>query len=176
MKRFNSVKEMMNDMKKNYNWWDKFILNPKMNWLRWLIYNLPEVPMDIYKNIKWFIQRGKRGYSDRDIWSVDYYLAEIIPKMLKQLKEIQKIEKEEIPQKRWNSYLDKIIKTFETAYKIANNHYIYCESFEYDTEPNKKHREGIKNVNFLTIMTKNECKEYEEGWRLFRKYFFKLWD
>ena len=34
-------------------------------------------PRDFKNNIKWFIQRGKRGYSDRDLWSFDWYLAEI---------------------------------------------------------------------------------------------------
>lgn len=55
-----SVEEFKKTMIENRNLWDKFILNPKMNWLRWLIYNLPDVPKDIYNNIKWFIQRGKK--------------------------------------------------------------------------------------------------------------------
>lgn len=33
---------------------------------------------DFPYEIKWFIQRGKRGYSDRDLWSFDLYLAKII--------------------------------------------------------------------------------------------------
>ena len=39
--------------------------------------------MELIKKIKYFIQRGKRGYSDRDVWSVDCYLATIIPPMLR---------------------------------------------------------------------------------------------
>lgn len=38
------------------------------------------------REVKYFCQRGYRGYSDRDVWSVDWFLAQILPKMLLQLK------------------------------------------------------------------------------------------
>ena len=138
---------------------------------------------DIYNNIKWFIQRGIRGYADCDIWDLDYYLSEILPRMLKQLKKNQHIlptwkdgESEEVAQKRWDSYINKMINTFETAKQIAESDYVYTESCTYDSEENKEHRLKIKDMEFLHIMTKEECEQYEEGWRLFQKYFFKLWD
>lgn len=36
-------------------------------------------------HIKWFVQRGVRGYSDRDLWSLDYYLSSVLSKSLIQL-------------------------------------------------------------------------------------------
>ena len=39
-------------------------------------------------DIMYFIQRGKRGYSDRDIWGFDHYLAEVIPKGVRHLAKI----------------------------------------------------------------------------------------
>ena len=30
-KQYKDTKSMMEDMKANYNWWDKFILNPKIH-------------------------------------------------------------------------------------------------------------------------------------------------
>ena len=38
-----------------------------------------------YYRIKWFIQRGYRGYADCDAWSLDYYLAGWMPAALKRL-------------------------------------------------------------------------------------------
>jgi hypothetical protein len=36
-----------------------------------------------FYEIKYFIQRGKRGYSDRDMWSADIYMAGIFAGMLR---------------------------------------------------------------------------------------------
>lgn len=46
------------------------------NWLYRLGHNLNVV--NWYRNIKWFIQRGTRGYADKDAWSADSYLCEVI--------------------------------------------------------------------------------------------------
>lgn len=43
------------------------------------------IVMDWYREIKWFIQRGSRGYSDSDIWNINDTLARLIPKMLRAL-------------------------------------------------------------------------------------------
>lgn len=138
---------------------------------------------DFIDNIKWFIQRGKRGYSDFDIWQFDYYLSEMIPKALKHLKKIQHIlptwksgEKEEVAQKRWYNIMDNMIYTFEIANKISNDYYHYTPSKSYDTKIWKEIREPLSKLDFVTIMTKEECKRYEDGWKLFQKHFFYLWD
>ena len=36
----------------------------------------------LYCEIKWFLQRGRRGWADRDTWSMDSYLERVIPGML----------------------------------------------------------------------------------------------
>ena len=58
----------------------------KMLW-EWItktkIYNTIE---DFFLEIKWFIQRGQRGWSDRDSWSIDWWLSEIMPSILIKLK------------------------------------------------------------------------------------------
>ena len=40
----------------------------------------------IYNNIKWFIQRGMRGYADCDVWNTDRYLAKLIANMTRDLR------------------------------------------------------------------------------------------
>lgn len=37
--------------------------------------------------VKWFFQRGWRGYSDRDAWSIDWYLNKWMPKAVRSLKD-----------------------------------------------------------------------------------------
>lgn len=39
-----------------------------------------------YREVKYFIQRGYRGYSDRDRWGLSYYLATWLPKALREIK------------------------------------------------------------------------------------------
>lgn len=41
-----------------------------------------------YNDFKWFIQRGRRGYADCDLWSLDHYLAELISKSIIHLRDI----------------------------------------------------------------------------------------
>ena len=47
---------------------------------RW--YSLSRIPSEV----KWFIQRGKRGYADCDVWSLDSYLNSWMPEAIHQLK------------------------------------------------------------------------------------------
>src|SRR5258706_1254876 len=39
--------------------------------------------MDIPDGLIAFYQRGKRGYADQDCWGIDWYLSDIVPKMLR---------------------------------------------------------------------------------------------
>jgi len=39
--------------------------------------------LDFYYEIKQFVQRGRRGWADSDVWSVDHYVASILIQMLK---------------------------------------------------------------------------------------------
>ena len=109
-------------------------------------------PKNIYREIKWFIQRGKRGFADCDVWGFDCYLSKVISEGCKNLKEnkmgipygLSKSDTDEDFQKgieQWDAILDKIIKTFKT--------------------------DSIT----LYKMSPEEKKEYREGWKLFQKYF-----
>lgn len=40
----------------------------------------------VYRDIKWFLQRGRRGWSDRDGWGLSSYLNGWMPEYLRQLK------------------------------------------------------------------------------------------
>lgn len=86
MKKFTSVDELFADIEKNHTLWDKIILHPSMEWLRWLIYNAKDVPNDFYRKCKRGWQRAYRGWCDEDVWGFDWYLSKVIIEGLKRLK------------------------------------------------------------------------------------------
>jgi len=180
MNKYKLIDEMLESFNKNKSLWDKIILHPKMNWLRWIIYNLKDLPKDIYNNIKWFIQRGKRGYADCDVWDFDSYLSKVISEGIKDLKsqihgvssDFASKDGKDIYLDKWKVVLDEIIWTFETSQKIIDADWIYLNS----KERNKKRRIKFSKEFNYHIMTKEECDRYRKGWVLFRKYYHSLWD
>lgn len=103
---------------------------------------------DLYDEAKYFIQRGRRGYSDRDVWSVDWFLTSIMPGMLRQLKKTTHGAPIGLGMKRWHRKLDKMAETFEIARKVQDYH---------------------KDSRKLHTQFKHRMKD-------FAKYFFNLWD
>lgn len=108
----------------------------------------------IPKEIKWFYQRGRRGYSDCDVWGFDDYLAEVISNGCKQLAK----QKHGYPvslssQEEWNEIIIKIADGFEEYRKIMG------------------HEDGYEK-----IPQEEFDKKLDELFLLLRKYFVNLWD
>ena len=98
-----------------------------------------EIPEDFYYDIKYFIQRGKKGYSKRDVWEFSYYLSDVIVKGLTDLKKmahavpggmigVQSIcmdnKEEQKALELWKKEIDRIIWTFEAVKKIQDRNWI----------------------------------------------------
>ena len=162
-------------------------------WYRWLWWFLRYGIKNKIDELRWqipnAIQRARRGWGHADVWGFDGYLAKVIAEGLKHLKKTQHIlptwdtgkESEEVAQKRWNEYLDKMIWTFEVATKIMDNYpendWFYIPTKEWNDKEWIDMRKSFKNSKcLLKVMTKEECLAYEEGWNLFRIHFFSLWD
>ncbi len=109
---------------------------------------------DLYHEAKYFIQRGYRGYSDRDVWSVDWFLTSIMPGMLTQLKKNTHGAPIGVGMKRWQKKLDKMIEGFLIARRIEN--------YDFDV----KDRYACQRAQ----------REFEKRMQVFVKYFFNLWD
>jgi len=144
---YKSVEEMMKDMKSHYTWWDKIILHPSMNWLRWIIYALPDMPRDFYRKCKRGYQRAYRGWADEDVWCLDFYLAKVIKDSIKKLQKDTNGYPGNLTAEQWNSILEDIIYTFET-----------CE----------------RRLDFPIIHIDKE--RYKRGWEHFQNHFNELWD
>ena len=113
------------------------------------------------REVKWFIQRGKRGYADSDCWGIDFYLVDIIPKMIKQLKgnrggvpscmfedaDDDSDKSWEKARKKWYKILDEIIKSFSLMEKELE----------------------------ILVLTEEEIKIRNKGVKQLYKYFYSLW-
>lgn len=121
------------------------------------------------RTLKSKIQRFIRGYSDEDVWAMDYWFLEIVPKMLRQLRDNSMGRPTKFKTSgEWHNELNKIIYYFEQANPdtmIEENEYASDEKFaaqkflEREYELNKK-RDEMKN----------------KGLDLFKEYFWELWD
>ena len=171
------LEEVLEKMKAPKSVWWNISAFFYRNW-----YKLTNVP----KEIKWFIQRGKRGWAECDVWGLNTYLARVIEETTGQLaKEAHgcPMESENDPMTlgKWIDILNDISTAFYYEKEITGYDLIYVPLKDYDKVA-KNIKEDFKYVNekmgteSCRIMSKKEVKEYEKGWRLFRKYFGAMWD
>lgn len=116
--------------------------------------------MNLYRNIKYFIQRGKRGYADCDVWDLDLYLAKVISGSVNRLKEIHHGGPYELFDEsaegretwKWEGVLDQIVEGFQILHSCG-----------YDGPDGK----GFNADN---------QKKVDTAFTLLRKYWGSLWD
>ena len=117
--------------------------------------------MDIrltFRRAKWFIQRGRRGWADCDIWDFDSYLCGVIAAGLERLKE----ECQGCPVEFWDEdaagdECHKWRQVLETMIQGFKAHQLSLEETD---------RDRIAELE----------KTAEEGMDLFTKYMGYLWD
>jgi hypothetical protein len=120
------------------------------DWLEhwWYIYfwnYVSNIPLEIRS----FIQRGIRGYSDRDTWDFDRHLAEVIEGGCKRL-----LKDNQMGDKKYVADLRTIIKTMKLAQKITCSYRVYYSKEEWQTT----------------------MKEFRKGMKALTRRFFQLWD
>ena len=132
------------------------------------------------KEVKWFIQRGKRGFSDCDVWNFYDYHSKMVKEALIKLRKDKhgypanlslETDKEDEGAERWNTILGKIINTFEQAEKIGS-----MDVIEYIPGDKTNWEVFIKKHPEVHLQTKEEADAMKEGFELFIKYYFSLWD
>jgi len=154
----------------------KHILWKLWHWLRsvyyWFSYNNPA---SLYREIKWFMQRGIRGYSDRDGWSLRYYLSKIISSSVNHLYlygngiPIDIANKHDNDDEKAKEEWGYILRTISVAFYISGK--ISDGYVKYDAEQEKRFKE--KGIVY-EYYTDEEEKTMEEGWGYFKKYFYSL--
>ena len=147
-------------------WHNKYLVMP-LNRTTTRLIGLPS-------RIKFFIQRGRRGWSDEDSWAIDYWLVDNLIPMLKRLKNDSNgtpmsmfrkkdgIDKDGNPtdeasrlaEQRWDDMLGEIIYGLKCAKKIQDLDYDY------------KDKNKTKLLN----------KRVEKTFYLIGRHLFTLWD
>ena len=182
-KCYDSVDELFDSMNKEFKhknpigyWIDHTLFKSKgfLSYAPHYSLSHPWKPLRLgIDQIKYAWQRVFRGWDDRVIWSIDYYLTEYIPIWSKELKD----KKQGVPQtcldindwddnksefkdgafekaeEIYNGILDKIIKGFEAQKRIEDES-LWKNDPEY---------EELK-------------KKFDEGFDLFHQYYETFWD
>jgi len=143
--------------RKRKQWW-----RGPYYWFWKIYYKVEEFP----HNVKYFIQRGKHGYADCDVWSLYEYLCSWMPKALKELRDNNAgcpdflwDDAHKNPCHKWEDILTKIAKGFEG---IRKNDDILSYR-------------GLSRKKQIEKKEKNR-KEFKKSMDLFVKYFEHLWD
>lgn len=173
MKKFN-IKNWKKECKEYEKWTKK---HPILSWIYPKIYRFPDLPREIKLSTVSFIQRGKRGWSNRDTWGLCNYLATIITQSIKHLKKNINGRPCGLTEGQWIDILNMIIDTFDTVTMIMDDKLYLIKDDKKRREWNKHLQELNKTFkNNARCMTDKEIKNYEKGWKLFKEYFFNLWD
>lgn len=148
----------------------------------WIFNRIKRFIKDIPYKIKWFIQRGKRGYSDCDIFDMSYWFIQVIVPMLKQLKETKHGYPCDMTEKEWDNQLDKMIKCFiemsEDGCSMKNEYENKLfENIEWNEEETEEHKELREEwLNREEEIWNYREKMKKEAFDLFSKHFWNLWD
>lgn len=147
----------------------------------WSIKRVWDWPGKKCREITWFIQRGKRGWADCDVWDFDYYLCDVIIGGITKLRDTgtglpegafikafaidEDSEAAQTELKKWRDILDKIVRAFSLARDISVN-----DRFPYTPKLT------VEQAQELKCLTKEENDAVKEGFELFHKHFHNLWD
>jgi|GEM_PF-3227162 len=146
--------------------------------LPWKVYRgWHEYVVLLPRKIKWFIQRGRRGYCDCDVWNMNNHICDVIIGMVKKLQKNKMgwpscLGTEDEGQQKWNSILEKILKGFELKRDVINMDAIPFIEGDSNNEAYRKSMEGY-GVRFIS---KEETAEMNEGLKLFIEYLDALCD
>ncbi len=152
--------------KENAKWYNKYFAIPFQRFIQAI--------KDSPSEVKWFYQRGSRGWSDRSAWSIDTWLVDNLIPMLERLKNnkhgtpasmfrkkdgvskngISTDEADRLAAQRWDNVLREIIYGLKCAKKI--------EDLDYD----------YKDKELIKRLTKSSQRSFE----LIGKHLFSLWD
>jgi hypothetical protein len=191
IKRFGSVKEMMDDMKARHDampWYAKLWFNIEV-YIWCPIWNIISHRRN-WNRLVWFWQRRTRGWDDTELWSLDHTIAKFMVPRLKRLKEVkmgypanelpsyneeydtnpQNYEDEVYEEyekqllKEWDEIIDKMINAFELVLNDYGSERC-CHLLDNENDWDK-YKEELEKYG----------KEVEEGLQLFAKFYGSLWD
>lgn len=116
-----------------------------------------------FRNIKYFIQRGRRGWANCDCWGLDQYLAKVISESTKHLANNHSAYPSDLTDEEWTCILDLMSYYFSL---------VDTESL-WDNVDIKNKKEFCSTADIeiaqLELARKN-------GMELLKEHFYNLWD
>lgn len=138
----------------------------------------------MFRKIKWFFQRGVRGYADCDVWSFDTYLNTMVPKALRNLKKKHVGSPSEFYDEsaapnhetdRWIEALEAMAQGFEAAQFLKDGRYHVFAPAEAETYiDGKKVKGSVLKTDYKAMQ--NAEKKMNLGLKLFVENYLNLWD
>lgn len=127
----------------------------------------------IPREIKFFWQRGTRGWSDRDVWSIDGFMLQILPDMIRQLS----YTKHGCPEEFWDEHCrgDECHLWREFLVDMAAKLECGAKAQDLDISPYKK-EDGKYDWDAFHAEYERLMAEWRQGMDWLKKYFFNLWD
>ena len=149
--------------KENAKWYNKYFAIPFQRFIQAI--------KDSPSEVKWFYQRGSRGWSDRSAWSIDTWLVDNLIPMLERLKRdkhgtpssmfrkkdgvskngISTDEADRLAAQRWDNVLREIIYGLKCA-------------------------KTIQDYDYKDVEVKKLTKSSKRSFELIGKHLFNLWD
>lgn len=122
----------------------------------------------IYWPLRNFWERGRRGWSVQDAWSVGNYLNRIVPEMLTRLKAESRCHPLGLTQEEWSGaegVLDQIIAGFRAQASLSTLDYLKGVADNYERYTLEKHKP----------MEEALSAQWEKAGALFVKWYAGLW-
>lgn len=136
--------------------------SPPFGWYNWAWYfrNPHKYIIHLYDECKWFIQRGSRGYSDRDVWGWYSYMAEINVAALRHLADNKMGHPIGMTLKGWQTRLLKMADGFQAVLADENDFTSY---------------KRLSRKDYRALLRRRQCR-VAKGLKLYAKHFQSLWD
>ena len=118
-------------------------------WIRhpWRLYEAPEFYL---RRLGWMIERGRKGYSVYDTWSLDHYLLKWLPDAIRDLRLAGHGHPMSTTPEEWNEILSKIEAGLRSGQQFLDD--------------------------FKLTWEESDTAEFEAAWALMGRWFFHLWD
>jgi hypothetical protein len=158
----------------------------------WMFYRIKDFFKYLPKKIKWFFQRGIRGYSDNDVYELDYWFLKVIIPMLKQLEKSNISYPANLTMEEWHKILNKMIFYFTEAneetsskqnkYEKEFRNILWSDGNLIDPDSmTKEEKISYNNIRHKYLQREKELalyrdKKKQQAFILFSKYFWHLWD
>ena len=132
------------------------------------------------REIKWFFQRGIRGYADCDCWAIDEWFDKVVIPMIQSLKENKHGHPVNMTKELWDIELERMIYYLtESTEEGCSEKNEYTEDYLASLyENNQKKCDGIEKewIRRENEITKYKIEMKNKAFKLFSKYFYNLWD